>query len=529
MKAVKLLFCCHLAALLFGLAGLLIALPHPEWWAHSPYGVSVFTFGMRYAGSLHILFGAATMLLFGLLVVGVRKTLIFFAASTLISLSMELMGTSTGFPFGPYAYTDFLGSKILGYVPYSIPLSWFYMGFTSFLLANMLVARTDWSRKTLWTLLLGTYFLTVWDLSLDPAMVNNRLPVHFWTWYESGPYFGMPVRNLVGWSITGLIYMSVSRFLWREDLDGLRVATWLPCGMYTANTCFAIVLNLGAGLWLPPLIGLLLGLLPASLVLLPPRPREPGVPTESKGQEVVRAMSHLSVRKGGQALLKRNALLSVEGVEHLPPTGSVLIAARHFHHLYDGCALLSVVPRRLHILIAPDWIEQRWLRTLMEFACGLVAWPMVLRTERLAQLTAEQRSAYAPGEALRYLRHAFTESVHLLRRGEVLVVFPEGYPTIDPMPGPERDCEGFLPFRAGFARLAEMAENDKSMCVAIIPAGFSYIPQAHWQITLRFGPALFRHDFNERDQLIQAIEQRVRELSAPARPSTSMTQEAIGL
>src|SRR3954447_14703906 len=105
MKAVKILFCCHLAALTFGLAGLLIALPHPELWNKTPYGIHVFTFGMHYAGSLHILLGTATMLLFGLLFVGVRKTLIFFAISTLMPLGMELMGTSTGFPFGPYSYT----------------------------------------------------------------------------------------------------------------------------------------------------------------------------------------------------------------------------------------------------------------------------------------------------------------------------------------------------------------------------------------------------------------------------------------
>ena len=54
---------------------------------------------------------------------------------------MELIGTSTGFPFGPYSYTSFLGIKILDHVPYSIPLSWFYMGFTSYILASMIVSQ----------------------------------------------------------------------------------------------------------------------------------------------------------------------------------------------------------------------------------------------------------------------------------------------------------------------------------------------------------------------------------------------------
>jgi putative membrane protein len=285
------------------------------------------------------------MLLFGLLFVGIRKTLIFFAASTLISLSIELVGTSTGFPFGPYAYSDLLGVKILGYVPYAIPLSWFYMGFTSYLLAHLLVARTRWSYKTVWTLLLATYFLTVWDLSLDPAMANSLLPMHFWTWYESGPYFGMPVRNLVGWSITGLLYMSVSRFFWHENLEGQYIVAGLPFGVYTANTCFAIGLNLYAGLWIPPLIGLILGLLPASLVLLSPHSRKPKMSAQSKAQKTVRRMAFLSLRKGSQALLKHLVEFSVEGTQHLPRTGATMIVAHHAHHFYDGCALLGVVPR----------------------------------------------------------------------------------------------------------------------------------------------------------------------------------------
>src|SRR5947209_17155898 len=101
MRTVKILFFCHLAALVFGLGGLLIALPHPELWDNSPFAIEVFNFGIRYAGSLHILFGAAAVLLFGLIIVGTRKTLSFFVIATIIPLGMELMGISTGLPFGP--------------------------------------------------------------------------------------------------------------------------------------------------------------------------------------------------------------------------------------------------------------------------------------------------------------------------------------------------------------------------------------------------------------------------------------------
>jgi uncharacterized membrane protein len=514
MRTLKILFLCHILALVFGLAGLLIALPHPELWQSSSTGLAVFQFGIRYAGSLHILCGAATMLLFGLLFLGMRKTLIFFVATFVISLSMELLGTSTGLPFGPYAYTDFLGYKILAHVPFSIPLSWFYMGLTSYLLANLLVKRAGWRRRTLWSLLFGVYFLTVWDLSLDPAMASPRLPVHFWIWGTSGPYFGMPISNLLGWSLTGLIFMSVSQLLWREQVDATRLVVWLPFGMYVANTGFAIALTLDAGIWQPLLIAVVLGLLPASLVLWPTSSRPGG----GKGGTLIRRISQRVVRWGSVLLSRKQVSLQVEGREHLPERGPVLLVARHFHHLYDGCVLLHTVPRPLHILIGLDWITSSRLRWLMEQACGLVQWPIVLRAKRWQGSHHTAHSAYRAGEILPYLRRATTLSVQLLRQGEVLAVFPEGYPAIDPHETPRSNETAFLPFRAGFVRWIDLAERDGHTHVTVVPAGLDYQPQpnGHWQVTLRFGSPLVHADCPDATAFLQVVEQRVHTLSMPA-------------
>src|ERR1700719_2351623 len=99
MKFIKILFTIHLIALVLGLGSLLIISPHVELWNTSTIGMAIFQNVLRFAGTLHVLFGAATMFLFGLLCVGPRKTLIFFIAATMISLSMELFRTSIGFPF----------------------------------------------------------------------------------------------------------------------------------------------------------------------------------------------------------------------------------------------------------------------------------------------------------------------------------------------------------------------------------------------------------------------------------------------
>lgn len=526
MKTLKILLFCHIAALIFGLGGLLIALPHPEWWNNSASGVAVFNFGMSYAGSLHILFGAATMFLFGLLFVGTRKTLTFFFASTLISLSMELLGTSTGFPFGPYAYTNLLGYKILGYVPYSIPLSWFYMGFASYLLACLIVKRLGWRRTTLWSLLLGGYFLTVWDLSLDPAMASESLPVHFWIWNDPGPYFGMPVQNLIGWSVTGLFYMSVSRLLWDSPLDVKRITAWLPFVVYAANSGFAIVLTLGAGIWEPSIIAVLLGLLPATLAFLPV------IEDVQQGNAIVRHISHLTIRHIADLLSRREVMSEVHGLDHIPEHGPVIIVARHFHHLYDGCILLRVLPRRLHFLVALDWIQQHWLRSVMERTCALANWPVILRQDNLTHNTNKKKSAYHAYEAMGYLRRATALTVKLLRGGEALVIFPEAYPVIDPSITPRSPSIGteqpdsMLPFQRGFAQLIKKAEQDGQTKVAIVPLGMHYNRDGRWHATLRFGEALALQDFHNPAQLVRAVEQRVQELSQPQTTSHS-TQEAL--
>ena len=121
MTLARFLLVAHAVALVFGLAGMLIALPHPELWASSPLGQQVFAFGMQYAGALHMLLGTAAMLAFRVAALGWWRTAIFFVAACGLSLSAELIGTSIGYPFGNYEYTAALGAKVLGRVPFSIP------------------------------------------------------------------------------------------------------------------------------------------------------------------------------------------------------------------------------------------------------------------------------------------------------------------------------------------------------------------------------------------------------------------------
>lgn len=525
MKLARAFFVAHLAALLFGLGGLLIALPNPQLWGDDANARRVFDFGMDYGGSLHIIFGALAMLAFGIATIGARRTLIFFVVSVVLSLSSELIGTGTGWPFGNYEYTSFLGYKVLDRVPFTIPLSWFYVGFTCYLIANTFAARYTRRAWGLVAVLGGAYLLTVWDLVLDPAMAHDDLAVRFWTWSETGGYFGMPLKNFAGWTLTAAVFMAVSRVLWRRDIHPASYSLALPVGVYVANMVFASALSISVDLWIPVLLGIVLGVLPAVLVWRADdldRSRTNRVGAAGAGGDPV---SKRVMRTGAGAIARRLDL-RVEGVEHVPPDGPVLIAARHYHHLYDGCAIVTAVRRPVHILVALDWAQSPAVRRVMETACRAAGWPVVVRPERVGR--DADVAEHWRREQRRYLRRGVREAVDVLRGGEVLVVFPEGYPTIDIRESPKEGADAFLPFQAGFARLAEMAERDGRTRVPIVPLGLAYDGHDHRTVTMRFGSPVYLDTAGGSEQAVALVERQVRALSVAGAPVEALVaQKAV--
>jgi 1-acyl-sn-glycerol-3-phosphate acyltransferase len=210
--------------------------------------------------------------------------------------------------------------------------------------------------------------------------------------------------------------------------------------------------------------------------------------------------------QGTCRLAARRIDLRVEGLEHLPATGPAIIAARHFHHFYDGCALVAVVPRPLKIVVTLDWMENAAGLRLMRGACQIVNWPVVDRTDSHA----------LHGGAIatrRKLLLATRESVELLRAGQLVLVFPEGYPNIDPSFTPKTGDDAFLPFQPGFVRFAALAERDGITRVPIVPVGLEYQRGDRWRVTVRFGlPVTRLLEVDVRDQVC-AIEEEVRRLS----------------
>jgi uncharacterized membrane protein len=233
-----------------------------------PYTDEAFAFGWKWSGQLTVLTGAAATLALTSSRFGARRALLLFVAAVSIALSSELAGTITDLPFGPYDYTQMLGYRIGGEVPYPIPISWYYMLFAS-LAITARIARVDDTSGTKWRwALIAGAVLTAWDVPMEVHMTVVQ-PAH-WVWrletlpawvpdWLGGPlFYGMPLTNWIGWYLTGVVISRVMLAIvpptmWRSATAALA----FPLVLYAANGLMPILTTARHGLWLAAVLGTL--------------------------------------------------------------------------------------------------------------------------------------------------------------------------------------------------------------------------------------------------------------------------------
>lgn len=229
--------------------------PYPEW-LQTPTNQRVMALGYTFGGQTTVVLGAVAGLAFLAHAIGKRSALITFAVAFVLSLSSELAGTATGFPFGAYGYTDQLGYKIAGLVPFNIPTSWFYMLVASLAICGRTMTVRDDNATKWWWALIGGLVLTAWDVSMDPAMVKTR----HWLWlggdlsqasalqqFIGTPFFfGMPLTNWLGWILTGVLVARamlaiVPPSVWARQVSpsNLPLALYAVNGLLPLAICFA--------------------------------------------------------------------------------------------------------------------------------------------------------------------------------------------------------------------------------------------------------------------------------------------------
>lgn len=225
----------------FTLAGYATFGVHPQMLARVPSVAWVYGIAFRMFAVGQVCLAGAVLVLFLVRGAGVRW-IGAFAALYAISLASELLGTTYGVPFGPYRYTELLGTRWLDRVPLVIPLSWFTMAVPSFAAALYLLPGPGDALRRVG---LASLFLASWDLVLDPAM---SFATAYWVWGEAGPYYGMPLLNLLGWYVTGLALMGTLAALRAERWIGTLSLRWL-IAYYLVNLALPLGMSAAAGLW----------------------------------------------------------------------------------------------------------------------------------------------------------------------------------------------------------------------------------------------------------------------------------------
>ncbi len=289
MRVERTLLIGHILSMGFGLAGLLLVLPNPDFIAVLPdFGKTAFAWSMAGGGVVYMLLGMSAVAVYAYRTLGIWHCLGFMIPAIGLSLVSELLGTTTGFPFGHYHYLSGLGYKIAGLVPFTIPLSWFYIGFSAYIIARAGLETLAIPQivKYVGAIGIGSLLLTSWDFVLDPAMSQTTVP--FWIWEQPGAFFGMPYQNFAGWFGTGAVFMTVATLIWRlKPLTLPHNDLGLPLAIYLGNFGFALITSLAARIYIPILLGLILGIMPLLVMYQLATAKPNGVVVEGLEPEVI--------------------------------------------------------------------------------------------------------------------------------------------------------------------------------------------------------------------------------------------------
>jgi uncharacterized membrane protein len=152
---------------------------------------SIVMFALCWVNAIHLL--------------GAKAALKFVLIALIIGWFAEHMGSTRGWFFGSYVYTDVLGWQ-LGDVPMIIPLMWFALCYIGYLMSNLIlwqdpIGPSKKSAKTVsvtaFISVLAAAIVTAYDLAADPYMVYQ-----LGAWVMTKPdgwWFGETLQGFFGW------------------------------------------------------------------------------------------------------------------------------------------------------------------------------------------------------------------------------------------------------------------------------------------------------------------------------------------
>lgn len=171
---------------------------------------------------------------------GLRRTLAAFVWVALVSGVIEAVGATTGFPFGPYHYTETMGPRLGGLLPVAIPFAWWVVVVP---LQLWWQARARGRMHYFVPLLVGTSAMLV-DVALEPIATVLR---GYWVWESGSFWYGVPLQNFLGWWLTATVISIGLLPLLRPNLS--RKDQCVPLGLLGTVMASFLVAAVFAAMW----------------------------------------------------------------------------------------------------------------------------------------------------------------------------------------------------------------------------------------------------------------------------------------
>jgi len=189
---------------------------------------------------------------------GLRQGLLASGGLFGLGLLVESVGVATGFPFGRYNYTEVLSPKLLG-VPVGIIFAWLMVVLSAFFTTRYLLGnlRPHWNR---WAgLVIAAALALASDFLMEPVAVYIQ---NYWTWHDSGLYYGVPEANFVAWGFISLLMVWLLNRLTVESVPAPTPGSprlkfmFIPPALFLKNLTMFTLVNFSHNNYLAGAIGL---------------------------------------------------------------------------------------------------------------------------------------------------------------------------------------------------------------------------------------------------------------------------------
>ncbi|MFC6737605.1 bisanhydrobacterioruberin hydratase, partial [Halolamina salina] len=191
-------------------------------------------------------------LIVGVLPVVDRRAALGVGALAAYSYAIEIVGVTTGWPYGQFEYGVSLG-PMLGGVPVALPVFFLPLVANAYLLCLLLLGTL--ADRALPRLLSVIALVLAMDVVLDPGAVA----LGFWT-YGGGVFYGVPLSNYAGWVLSATVAVVV----FDATFDRTALGARLEACEFALDDMVSFVLLWGGvnavyGNWLPVLVAAVIG------------------------------------------------------------------------------------------------------------------------------------------------------------------------------------------------------------------------------------------------------------------------------